>query len=157
MKNFLIKKRLITILLIGCNFVSVQITLAQNQLSDDIKCKDSIVKLKHPDGFNYIFEGKIIKGLESWTEGDLVNDIKVGIWKCYDKNNKLLGYRSYMENGDYIEIQIRRNRLLSIIKYQLINSEIKQQNTYKITNIYSFNRQGKMIYYENENGELNNM
>ncbi len=99
---------------------------------------------KHPDAFNYAYKEKTYGGYESWTAGYYKDGKKVGTWECTDDKGKLFGYRIYEDNGNYVEVQLRKKKTLSIVKYVKTYEDEKTAN-YEIVEILSFNKRGKLI------------
>jgi hypothetical protein len=101
---------------------------------------------RHPDGFNYAFKEKPFGGYESWSAGYYKDGKKVGTWECTDDKGKLLGYRIYEDSGNYVEVQLRKRKTLSILKYEKIaENEEEKTATFEVVEILSFNKRGRLI------------
>lgn len=99
---------------------------------------------KHPDGFNLIYKEKVIKGYESWSAGYYKDGKKSGTWECTDEKGKLLGYRIYEDNGNYVEVQLRKGKPLSIIKYVTVKEDNEEVSVMAVE-ILSFSKKGRFI------------
>ena len=126
------------------------LSFSQTDVKDTTRYVDERGKFqgfeKHPDGFNLVYKEKIIKGYESWSAGYYKDGKMVGTWEITDDKGNLLGYRIYEEDGSYIEVQLRKKKPLSIIKYKVIaENKEDRTRTYEVVEILSFNKCGKFI------------
>lgn len=124
------------------------LSFAQTEIKDTVRYVDENGKFqgywKLPDGFNLAYKEKIIKGYESWSAGFYKDGKRVGTWECTDDKGRLLGYRIYEENGNYVEVQLRKGKPLSIVKY-VKTYEDEETANYEVVEILSFNKRGKFI------------
>lgn len=99
---------------------------------------------KLPDAFNFLHKEKSYGGYEAMAEGYYKNNKRVGTWKFTDNKGKLLGYRIYEDNGNYVEVQLRKKKTLSILKFVKIYDD-EEIAKYEIVEILSFNKRGEII------------